>query len=289
MTTVALLGMPLIHIDGYLIRGPSCEPRASDNPRKDLEQLLVQATPGIEVVDLGEITNTLTETAYRNAPDFDDFGRRVKSAVALSRADVLLVVGGDHSGALPFYGLPGNVARMDAHGDAYVVESQISPFGCQIDNGNYVYHAARQGLKKPEEIWNIGVKYTKAGYYGNGGTFGRRLTAAEVSGMQNVPEFSFSDVDLDVLSQSYGLPHGQQTSDLRAEDLARLITKLKPKIVGVFECVAQDKNGYSFIPGNIVSAHPDVFAPVCKAVAEVAAARSFANLQNPPASSAACR
>ncbi len=265
MATVGLIGVPIVRQRGsapFIVAG------ATDQPRKDLELILVEANPELEIVDLGEAFPRSCEGAtliMKSA--YHELGLSTKKTVAESEADVVLAIGGNHVAALPFYHLPGNVVRADAHGDAYVLISQTARY--VISGGTYMHFVKEMGLKTSGEVLNVGVKYTNA-QSPNGGAFGKLVSIAQLLNHQKPPQTTFFDIDLDVLHESYRLPHGHSTSDLTAEDLSALITSLKPKVIGMFECV----NMYGTIPEGIVLAHQNVFSPICKAIAELAIARA---------------
>lgn len=275
MPTVALIGIPLIHIESYRDGGPSCVPGATDKPRRDLEQLLKE-TPGVTIVDLGEITNPPNEKVYRNAPNFAEFCVKVEHIAALDDIDVILVLGGDHSAALPFYNLPGLVVRADVHGDAYLPRASSY---WEVTGGNYISYVQEKGLKSADEVWNVGVQVFDTRRHDKG-IFGQNLTMKEILESKSMPYVGFLDIDLDVLSIKYGLPFLYHSiSDLKVEDLVQLATKLNPKIIGFFGCVDTDKNGYQLIHHDIISAFSDVFKPICKAIGGVAIARSLGSPQ----------
>lgn len=285
MATVALLGIPVVNkfVDSdALIRMQSYESGATNQPRKDLECLLAESAPGIKVVDLGEPKLPTSEADYGLLSI--ETARLIHSA----KADAALVIGGNHGAAFPIYHLPGHVVRADAHGDAYVLASSLSSHW-KLNGATYMYFVAKQKLKEAGEVWNVGVEYFGTQSF-NGGVFGKLLPIGQILRSQNLPKTAFVDIDVDVLKEDYRLPHGHSTSNLAVKDLAQLVTKLQPNVVGLFECV----NWIGAIPQNIISAYPNVFGPICKAVAELAVARAAAakngiNPQTPQVSSATYR
>ncbi len=285
MATVALLGVPLIMYKDSDFRLQTCAHGATAKPRKDLERMLSEANPELTIVDLGELTGEIATRPSES--DCLKLGLEVVKMVSESSTDIVLAIGGDHAAAFPFYSLPGQVVRADAHGDAYVQGSPLSSW--QITGATYMAFVDSLRLKKPHQIWNVGVNtlMLQQEYYAKDGVIGALVDVPQM--LRRPPlRVSLLDVDLDVLSQDYRLPHGHSTSNLKAEDLASLVTKLQPKVVGLFECVGW--NGA--IPQNIVSGYPTVFGPICKAVAEAAVARSRANganLQSLPVSSGTYR
>ena len=284
MATVALLGIPLNSDSDYGFGEPKqfFTPAGTDKPRKDLESLLLKANSQLHIVDLGELL-TPTLSWHITEQDYNALGLKVRELLASGKeADVVLAIGGDHSAAFPFYNLPGHVVRADAHGDVYP-NPPFSP--SQLNGATYMSHVSKQGLKRPEDVWNVGVQRVTTQEYRDRDIFGGHLTVAGVLRMPTVPEIGFFDIDTDVLSEKYGLPHGYSTSNLTVKDLTALVIRLKPRIVGLFECVRVDRSYSRFIPGNIFSDYANVFGPICKAVAELAVARSLTNQQNPQASS----
>ena len=200
----------------------------------------------------------------------------VKSIAALNDINIVLVLGGDHSGALPFYNLPGLVVRADAHGDAYLPRTSSYQM---VTGGNYMSYVEEKRLKSADEVWNAGVQVFDTHLH-NKGVFGQNLTMKEILESKSMPYVGFLDIDPDVLSIKYGFPFLYHSiSDLEVEDLVQLATKLNPKIIGFFGCVDTDNNGYQLIPPDIISAFSDVFKPICKAVGEVAIARSLGGPQ----------
>ena len=283
MATVGVLGMPIVFrqfeddggmypLDNLYMRG------STDKPREDLEAMLCESHHKITVTDFGELGSAFVKAGQI---DYQKLGIEAKRIFAASSADTVLVIGGDHSGAFPFYYLDGQVVRADAHGDAYMPKDSKS-LNWIVSGSNYMFFVEKQGLKTANQVWNVGVqpKLLHAAYHNNG-FIGRLMTTAELLN-QEVPEpISFFDVDVDVLLRDYGLPHRHKTSDLKPEDLAGLMAKLNPRVVGLFECVMR----YGSIPATIVSGYPSVFKPICEAVAELAIARSLTNQQNHQASS----
>lgn len=287
MAKVALIGLPIVRQKGK--RGsstPLLAVGATDRPRKDLARILAEANAELKIVDLGEVLPFSSEGATPIAESaYYELGLSTKKTIAESEADMVLAIGGNHVAALPFYHLPGNVVRADAHGDAYVLNSQFTP-QAGISGGTYMFFVERQGLKKPDEVFNVGIQADMLGkQYHRGGAVGRLVSMAQLLNGNKPAGVSLLDVDADVLSRDYRLPHGHHTSDLKADDIAKLVTRLLPKIVGLFECVGF----YGAIPQDIVSAYPNVFSPICKAVAAAAVTRSRANQQTPQAFSATCR
>lgn len=283
MATVGLLGIPAARLNKEQTFGIE---GATGKPRKDLETLLLEANPQLQVVDFGEL---FMSSQIFSKHHYGVLSSQVKELLASKRTDLVLAIGGSHVAALPLYHLPGRVVRADAHGDAYVLKGPFSRR--EITGATYMAFVKEWDLKKQCEVWNVGVRMRelRGEYVAKDGIFGMPTNMPQML-RQSIPDVALIDIDVDVLSPSYGLPHGYTTSDLRAEDLAALVAKLQPKVVGLFECVNRD----GIIPENIVSAHPNVFAPICKAVAEAADARAAAakNGANPrtlPASSATYR
>ncbi|MBI2580696.1 hypothetical protein HYV85_02710 [Candidatus Woesearchaeota archaeon] len=292
MATVALLGIPIMMMRG---EEPPSLPFVSggitDKPRSELKEMLIKSPLEVKVVDMGELLpqplSQPSEAATNLGIDYGNLGKIAKDAIEKSRADIVLAIGGDHSGAFPLYYLTGNVVRADAHGDAYV--DKYDPFNYVVSGATYVFHVNKLGLKKPEEVHNVGVKYLDNYCWGKG-YFGIRVPIGEVLRNKKLTRIGLFDLDLDVLRASYALPHGYKTSDLTVEDLTGLLIKSNPAVFGVFECV----NTAGVMPADIISAHPNVFGPICDAVAEIAVARAQAAqngsiLQNPQAFSATFR
>ena len=284
MAIVALLGVPIVakkHEDGDGVYSIDYFYRkgATDRPRKDFEVLLRQACSKIIIKDLGELGSGFFTTGKI---DYEELGLDAQQVVTSSGADVVLAIGGDHAAAFPFYSMQGQVVRADAHGDAYV-QKNLPLSSYMITGATYMAFVDSLGLKKPHQVWNVGVEmlHLRQEYRTKDGVFGALV---DVSQMLRHPlsNTGFFDIDVDVLASAYRLPHWHSTSNLRAEDLADLVIKLQPKVVGLFECVGKSGN----IPYDIVSAYPSVFGPICEAVAQAAVARSIgthANLQSPQA------
>jgi len=273
MTKIAVLGIPImwLHED----RSQVFIPMATDQPRKDLEKLLHETAFGITVVNLGEVS---APTENFSGDYYNSMGAEVQSRIADSGADTVLAIGGDHVSALPLYYLPGNVVRADAHGDVYVFKNARPSFQ-DANGGTYVYHAVQQGLKSAGEIKNVGINPSlhSDGFYNNG-VIGESMDMHQILSSQP-PSTAFLDIDVDVLSRHYRLPHGESTSNLLVRDLAKLIVKLKPYVVGLFECVGKD----GFIREDIIMKNQRVFRPIAEAVGQLDLSKSLGNFQDPSA------
>jgi len=194
-------------------------------------------------------------------------------------ADVIITVGHDHSAAFPLYAIPGNVLRLDAHGDAYMFkDADFTNF--VISGANYMHYVAKQNLKRPEEVMNLGItpENISTQYHGDG-FFGSPVNLEDIAGIAKTKSVNLLDIDVDVLHRSFALPHSFRTSSLTPADLADIIRATSPRIVGLFELVVS--NG---APYQDVFQRRDLFAPLCEAVAQTAIARSRSSPQNPQAS-----
>ncbi len=272
MATVAILG---ITIGGkYRLR---CRPGNTNNLRKDLEELIIDSSQGVEVIDLGEL---ITDKLVEFYEQYEQLGIAAKHIITDSEADITLVVGGNHAGALPLYFLDGNVIRADAHGDAFAgkiaSDKRSNDF---VYGGNYMFFVDIKGLKNENEITNVGISVGPSRVTYKGGIIGARLSVDDLLDHKAPKNVGLVDIDMDVFDPSYTLPYTFERSNLRAEDLARVIGKSKPRIVGMFECVAEG----GIIYQDIVSNYPDVFEPICKAVGDVAIARNPGSPQLYPA------
>ena len=262
MSTIALLGIPIMWSREEQLQVSI--PTATDQPRSDLERILRENVSGIEIVDLGELT---TPTEIVSDGDYKTLGSKARDLIHNSKANTVLVIGGDHASALPFYHLRGQKVRADAHGDAYVFDPSAS---VGVYGGNYMFHVEQRGLNHGYEVLNVGINTNGIG---NWGIVGKSVDIEEILGTSKPSNTAFLDIDVDVLSRNYLLPHGESTSNLLAKDLAKLITGLKPSVIGLFECVGN--NGY--IPPNIVSRYPRVFTPIVRAVGQLALSQTHQN------------
>ncbi len=272
---------------------------ATDTNRRDLVQMLIGAGRVVDsnefaVSDLGEllmkdsedpscISDEKSMGGYDNIAVMDAYralGAQLRVVINAAAADVVLVMGGDHSGALPLYTLPGHVVRLDAHGDAYGSWVDGNLYSPLLGGATYMNFVQDMGLKEDGEVWNAGIVdiFERAGRSVNVpredylGCFGRVLSTGEIIGRTS--ETGLLDVDVDVLSEVYGLPHPFNRSNLTVEELTGVITRLNPRVIGLFECIKRDGS----MPPDIVSSHSGVFGPICRAVAEVAMYRSHERL-----------
>ena len=270
MPKIALLGIPIMWLQED--QSQVFIPTATEHPRRDLEKLLHETNSGITVTDLGELS---APTENFSESDYNRLGTEAESLITDSGADITLAIGGDHVSALPLYYLPGYVVRADAHGDAYVPKT-LRPSFSDANGGTYMFHVEQKGIKCEHEIFNVGInpKLHMDGFY-NRGIIGECVDVTQILGSLKPPYTSFLDIDVDVLSRNYRLPHGESTSNLLARDLAMLIAGLKPSIIGLFECVGKD----GCIRPDIVSRYPRVFTPIARAVGQLALSQSQ-NYQN---------
>ncbi|GEM_PF-4409218 len=267
-------------------------PGATDIPRMDLELMLKEHSSGLEVHDLGELFIANNSPISRISLDgfshdgtdvtvaYRSLARKAKNIIRRSYSDIVLAIGGDHSGVLPLYALPGHVVRADAHGDAYGPDyGEKGSLLWYLSGARYMKLVGKMGLKNAAEVWNVGLidvfgrveenDLTLAEQRYNG-CFGKVAGVAQLLGWENPPEIGLFDIDVDVLSSTYGLPHPFSHSELTVGDLTALITKLKPRVVSLFECIQRDGS----MPPGIVSSYPGIFGPICRAVAEVAIYRN---------------
>lgn len=93
--------------------------------------------------------------------DMAQTGERVEAFFGdiLSRGKKFIAVGGDHSNTLPLlravhkkYG-PVNFIHFDAHLDTYP-----AAWGCEYHHGAFLRHALEEGLVKPQNTWQFGIR-----------------------------------------------------------------------------------------------------------------------------------
>ncbi len=281
MARVAILGIPISHVrysvvddEALCVVDIKYQNRNTDKQRKDLENLLSAVSNGIKVVDLGELPHPDSSKI-----DYSKLAESAKKILQNAPADVIITVGHDHSAAFPLYAIPGNVLRLDAHGDAYMFkDADFTNF--VISGANYMHYVAKQNLKRPEEVMNLGItpENISTQYHGDG-FFGSPVNLEDIAGIAKTKSVNLLDIDVDVLHRSFALPHSFRTSSLTPADLADIIRATSPRIVGLFELVVS--NG---APYQDVFQRRDLFAPLCEAVAQTAIARSRSSPQNPQAS-----
>ena len=136
--------------------------------------------------------------------------------------DLVLLLGGDHSGGLLLYGLPGTVCRYDEHSD-----SCTSPQTCGdglVRRNDYVCAAIRGGLKDPTQIYGVGVRAGQSPY--------------QIKPFADT--CSIMDVDVDVLSQSWKIKSDYDKGTLSPDDLVGAIRRNAPAALGFFEAIEGD-------------------------------------------------
>ncbi len=141
--------------------------------------------------------------------------------------DLVILLGGDHTGGLLLYALDGKVARFDEHSD-----SCDTPLTCPpgVLRNNYVCTAIRLGLKTAGEIQGVGVRE---------GT----QTYELVSHASNADIF---DIDLDVIAPKYGITTRHSKGNLSPDTLVGAIRANHPKAIGFFEaCLDDEASGKS--------------------------------------------
>jgi hypothetical protein len=173
------------------------------------------------VVDAGEFLFGLPKDST-GLPEEEMLGLANDFFEQSKEFDAVILLGGDHSGGLLLYGLPGMVARYDQHSD-----SCTEPTKCGdglIKRNDYVCAAIRNGLKTPSEIIGVGVRSGQSPY--------------------PIAPFASScpimDVDVDVLSLSWGIKSDYDKGTLSPSDLVGAIRRNRPTALGIFETVEGD-------------------------------------------------
>ncbi len=244
---IGIIGVPIICIqmNPYGRSPPTMEYQSglTKHPLYDIERILLK-DEGLSVVNFGEIPY---QDKVLMMDDFKEFGQKIQRLG--DGVDVLLVIGGDHTSAYPIYYFSGNVIRADHHGDAFM--NYWEGFNC----ATYSYYVVNDKLKENGQIWNVGLPPNPHFFVGFDA---RNVKLPKKAGI--------IDIDLDVLSEEYELPHPYSCSDLKIDELSAIIARYNSKVIGIFDCINLEKR----IPENIISGFPSVFVPLLEAVSTVA-------------------
>ena len=180
--------------------------------------------------------------------DMAQTGERVEKFFGdiLARDKKFIVVGGDHSNTLPLlravakkYG-PVNFIHFDAHLDTYP-----AAWGCEYHHGAFLRHALEEGLVKPQNTWQFGIRGPLAANDDLGVVekFGVNVTTVDdvrINGLEafidRLPKFegpTYMSFDIDALDPAYApgtgtpVPGGLTTYEaqriLRAFEIDNLV------------------------------------------------------------------
>jgi len=150
----------------------------------------------------------------------------------------------------------------------------------EVNGGTYMFHVEQKGLKDKGKIINVGINPDlHMDEFYNGGIIGECADMQQILGPLKPDSTTFLDIDVDVLSRHYRLPHVESTSNLLVRDLKKLVAELKPYVVGLFECVGKD----GFIPEDIIMKNLRVFRPIAEAVGQLAMSKGPGSFQGPSA------
>ena len=166
-----------------------------------------------------------------------------------SETDLLVIIGISHRFGYAMYGLPGKIARFDAHGDVEDrrgIANFISEFEPQFINfTNYVYRAKECGLKRKDEICNHGITY--------------RRHQEVIGNIHKNPcgNAEILDIGPDFLSPAYEIECLYPEGFLEEKHLYQQVALSKPRVIGIFEYspkIDANKNGKRILTKTIVDA-----------------------------------
>jgi len=155
---VGIVGLPLLGREHKEWFEPGATHRLRSSVKAHLEEFspeLRKSKLSLVVEDCGEITRGREEmdAAVRK----DTFAGISKEVKGLDRKyDLLIVVGGRHTGGYPLYQFPGKVVRVDFHPDTRALDT--------LNYASYLYHVLHDGLKTPKEIDNYGMEFEPVAY-----------------------------------------------------------------------------------------------------------------------------
>ncbi|MBN3036901.1 MAG: hypothetical protein JW834_00470 [Candidatus Diapherotrites archaeon] len=219
--------------------------------RKHLEAFsgeLLEKGIVLVVSDCGEIIrdNKLLSSNLGTHAVFKDVAEEMKRLD--SKHDLLLVVGGKHTPAYCLYQFPGNVARVDFHADSQAYE--------KLEFSNYLRYVLLNGLKKPHQVRNFGLRENLSLYSMFAGgpariskdinlaaepTFKRHQTD-----VHKVRARTF-DIDSDGLHEKYDVSYDAYVSSrfgVSASNLGKALIRNGPSRVGFFEYYPQNENAH---------------------------------------------
>ncbi len=161
-----------------------------------------------------------------------------------SKFDLVIVVGGDHTGGIYLYAFDGNVIRFDEHSD-----SCKNPKECErgfIQRNNYVCSVIRNKLKNENQITGIGIREGEFVYQ-------KGIKNNSFEKVDEKTNYIF-DLDIDVFAQKYNMKSDYSKGILAPSDFIGFIRKYGPNVMGFFEIKENDKNAYELIYQSSIEA-----------------------------------
>lgn len=153
-----------------------------------------------------------------------------------SDSDLLILLGGDHTGGYILYHLPGVVVRFDNHTDRVEWYDKSVPI---VSCATYVSAALDSGIKKENEI----IEYKPDELV-------KRLST-KADSIFDVDFDAFPE-DLHIISQQRGYEHGQASPT----NLYQTLQTFNPSSLGFFEYYPEDDiegNGFRIIVNSIIT------------------------------------